>query len=403
MTQVQKRAREDPRSGEQLSILCTFGGTVGQGGITGGDRYGLEVLDAWSRMGRARITIYTSTFGQEICKKFGYGLSPHTFEEISRPIGPWRLGYVARFLKQLVLLTRSEPASWGYAFAPFYYDTIPLVALRLLGRLRFLVVPVFHTTPPPSERGWSPQNVLAWLENRLMLLILRMVRATVVTDNAELVEAFVRLGFRRENLILSAMGVPEATSIGEGRVDEHFDCIYVGRLARTKGVSLLLEAWSKVTKELPNARLALVGSRDANLELDQCLRNLSLDDGAVRIFEGLPDIQVRRVLRASTCAVTASPEEGYCLAVAEAMREGLPCVTFDLPAFRLIYPRGRLIVMERTGAAFAEGIRTLLSSSSLRQRLILDMQGFYDFKSWTDVANDLWERCVQVAPSGARR
>lgn len=386
-----------------MRILATFGGTSVAGGISGGDRYGLEIMNAWNRSGRGDVRLSTTTFGREICERFGYRLPLEVFERRSRPIGPWRLGYIARCLKQLRLLARCGAADWGYSFSPFYYDALPLVVLRVLGRVKFLIVPVFHLTPPPFERGWKPQNVPAWLENRLMLHVLRLTRSTIVTDNATVVADLVTLGFQRQNILLSAMGVVERRC--EDGVDEGepLDCIYVGRLATTKGVELLLTAWSNVLKALPRARLALVGSRDADLDIDRCMENLDLPNDRVQVFEGLSDAQVQGLFKRSTCFATASPEEGYCLAVAEAMRDGLPCVTFDLPAFRLIYPHGRQIVMERTPEAFAQALVVLLCNEALRVRLISQIQEHCQFRSWSEVADDLLNRCIPAARAGGGR
>jgi glycosyltransferase involved in cell wall biosynthesis len=370
-----------------------------RGSIAGGDRYGLEVLRAWEQSGVAAVEISASAFSNEINEMFGYCLPAVSFEAASHDVGAWRLEYVGRFLRQLKSVLRMPPAPWGYSFTPFYYDALPMVVLRLMGRVRFLLVPVFHTIPPPSERGWRAQNVAAWLENRIMLRILRAVGAQIIVDNVQLIDELVGLGFPRESVILSSMGVPRRHVV-EGREEqvnaEHFDCIYVGRLASTKGVDLLLQAWSLVVKRITGARLALVGSRDANLDLESRMADLALTERDVQVFEGLSDAGVQSLLRRSKCFVTASFEEGYCLAVAEAMREGLPCVTFDLPAFKLVYPCGRLVVSERSASEFASAIVKMLGNETLRRELAAEVVAHYHFKKWSEVADDLWRKCTEL-------
>ncbi len=380
-------------------VLCTFGGTAGRWGISGGDRHSLEVWRNWQRAGRAEITVCTSAFGADVCQKFEYDLAVERFEKHSKEVGPWRLEYVGRFLRQLRLVGRLGKVAWGYAASAYYYDVVPLGIMQLFARLKFAIVPVFHLVPGPNERGWSIQNIAAWVEQRVMLAILRVMRAAIIVDNDALVADLVGLGFRRRNVVLSGMGVPSRNSKSERAPESRgsFDCIYVGRLSVAKGVPLLLEAWSTVCKSMPEAKLALVGSRDSSLDTDAVLRGLGLSQGQVRVFEGLLDAEVQEMLRQAKCFAIASREEGYCLAMGEAMREGLPCVTFDLPAFRFAYPRGRVVVSRNTAGDFASAVFNLLNDRRLYEELAADIERYYSFCSWQEVGDELWKACVDLA------
>ncbi len=297
-----------------------------------------------------------------------------------------------------MLVARMGRATWGYSASAYYYDVLPLALMQRVGRLRFLIVPVFHLIPGPNDRGWTPQNVAAWLEQRFVLMLVRRTKGAIVVDNDTLIGDLVRLGFKAPSIVLSGMGVPArvppAAAMGECRAA--FDCIYVGRLSTAKGVPLLLEAWSRVCKEMPGKRLALVGSRDSGLDLDDCIQRHGLSSAEAQIFEGLSDAEVQSMLRRSTFFAIASKEEGYCLAIGEAMREGLPCVTFDLPAFRFAYPYGRLVVSSGEAGDFAEAMRALLHERQLYDRLSADIAR-YSFRSWGEVAEDLWNACLRRA------
>jgi glycosyltransferase involved in cell wall biosynthesis len=380
-------------------ILCTFGGTSSRWGISGGDRHSLEVWRNWQDAGRVEIIVCASAFGADVCQKFGYDLVLERFERRSKEVGPWRLEYVGRLVRQLRLLARMGTAAWGYSASAYYYDVVPLAIMQFFARLKFAIVPVFHLVPAPNERGWTVQNIAAWVEQRVVLRILRCMRVAIVVDNDRLLSDLVKLGFRRRNVILSGMGVPgHSSDLGRAQNDGvRFDCIYVGRLSAAKGVTLLLEAWSAVCKSMPGARLALVGSRDSSLDADAFVRSVGLSQEQAGLFEGLSDAEVQNMLRHARCFAIASREEGYCLAIGEAMREGLPCVTFDLPAFRFAYPYGRVIVSRNNVGDFAGAMRNLLNDQELYKRLVTDIRRHYSFRSWQEVAEELWNACAELA------
>jgi glycosyltransferase involved in cell wall biosynthesis/O-antigen/teichoic acid export membrane protein len=105
--------------------------------------------------------------------------------------------------------------------------------------------------------------------------------------------------------------------------------LYVGRLAFSKGVLDLAEAWQTVSRAHPQAHLVLLGS--GSHSGDDCERRLREQIHATGLadrvtFAGETD-NVHEYLQAADLFVMPSHSEGFCLALVEAMACGLPVVS----------------------------------------------------------------------------
>ena len=105
--------------------------------------------------------------------------------------------------------------------------------------------------------------------------------------------------------------------------------LYVGRLSRAKGVMMLIEAWSEVIANFPDAYLMMVGSGkgswdDCEAEVGAYVRDRELT--AHVALAGHSD-RVHEYLRAADVFVNPSDYEGFSLTLVEALGCAVPVVT----------------------------------------------------------------------------
>ena len=107
--------------------------------------------------------------------------------------------------------------------------------------------------------------------------------------------------------------------------------LFVGRLARIKGVIYLLRALPRILESLPQARLVLVGSGDQEPALREEARRLNLEEAIVWAGPRSRG-QVRRYLAACDLCVLPSIRdrggqvEGFPVALLEALASGKPVI-----------------------------------------------------------------------------
>ena len=170
-------------------------------------------------------------------------------------------------------------------------------------------------------------------------------------------------GVKKEKILVSGNGInfSEITKFCRSFNRKFFDGIFVGRISPEKGVYDLIAAWRIVASKRKEACLAIVGEGPELENLKVKIQDLGLEDN-VKIFGGLPDREMYKILCRSKIFVFPSRFEGWGLAVAEALACGLPVVCYEIPALREVFGRCKSVffVSQFDSRAFAEKILQIL-------------------------------------------
>ncbi len=144
--------------------------------------------------------------------------------------------------------------------------------------------------------------------------------------------------------------------------------LFVGRLHVEKGVFVLLEAFARVRRACPQARLLMVGQGPAQPQLEATRRQLGLED-AVTLMGTIKHRDLAAVFqRADVFCVpsltTRKWTEQVGAAMLQAMSAGLPVVSTQSGAIPEYVPDGRagVLVAENDPAALAEVLLDLISN-----------------------------------------
>lgn len=131
----------------------------------------------------------------------------------------------------------------------------------------------------------------------------------------------------------------------------------VGRLQAQKGFDLLLRAWQTVQRQMPDARLRIVGAGPLGAELAALARSLGIE-ASVELVP--PGDRIEALYREAAVFVLSSRYEGMPLALLEAQALGVPAVAFDCPT------GPREILSEASGVLVAAGDVPALAAALLR-------------------------------------
>lgn len=141
------------------------------------------------------------------------------------------------------------------------------------------------------------------------------------------------------------------------------------RLSHDKGIDMLLEAWATVGPQYADWQLAVFGSGPDEEQLRAQARELGLDD--TRIFRGMTT-DIDGALNSASIYALPSREEGFPIAVMEAMAYGLPTVAFDCaPGIRELLEDevSGLVITPGNVPGFATALERLIKDRDLRGRL----------------------------------
>jgi len=147
-----------------------------------------------------------------------------------------------------------------------------------------------------------------------------------------------------------------------------FDATSVGRIAASKGVFDLLDAWALVVAQRPSAKLAMIGSGPDQDSVRERIRYHSLERN-VELLGSTTNEEKDQCVSASRIFVLPSHEENWSIAIGEAMALGTPVVAYDLPELLEVWGDAYHAVTEGDIPALAGAILSLLGDEIRRLEL----------------------------------
>lgn len=141
-----------------------------------------------------------------------------------------------------------------------------------------------------------------------------------------------------------------------------FTFVFVGRLVGDKGINELVEAFSRLNRELPATRLLLVGPREDELDPLRAETIAGIESNVAIEAVG-EQCDVRPWLAAADALVFPSYREGFPNVVIEAGAMGLPSIVTDINGSREIIAEGKngTIIQSRDSHAIYTAMRRFVT------------------------------------------
>lgn len=141
----------------------------------------------------------------------------------------------------------------------------------------------------------------------------------------------------------------------------------VARLNAIKDQETLIRAIDLVRKTIPNLKLWLIGEGEKRAELEHLTAELKLQD-VVKFWGSRNDVP-ELLGKMDIYAFSTTPNEGFGIAVAEAMAASLPVIASDVPACREVLGNGKagLLVSPGNPRALANTLHPLSKSQEQRK------------------------------------
>lgn len=351
-------------------------------------RLGLEVLIATYRLGRDIPGLKTvRTVPTPLYKKLGPGPSWHKFYvDPLLLITAWRAAKT--FKPDVIHAHLHEGAVLGMILSRWFH--IPMI-FDVQGSLTGeLIAHKFPLVKPPLDKFWYALE--RWIDNQADMVV---VQSTEMRREVE-----ERFGVPEEKIVMTYDGVNTGVfKPGErdpelvkrfGIPRDKKTIVYLGGLSPHKGVDILLEAFPRVLKEVPDAHLLLMGYPHED-EYRAKIQDMGLSASA-QVTGRVPYEEAPRYLTLGDIAV--APKRSQTEAngkIYNYMACGLPTVAFDTMVNRdILGELGVYVSGLNDVAALAERIIWLLKNDTQRKQLAEQVRAkaVKDY-SWDNVAKRL--------------
>lgn len=229
------------------------------------------------------------------------------------------------------------------AHYPLYYDLVELI--RSTGDSA--VILDYHGITPPEIWGIETVYYYSRMVRGITMLSLAQYADYAIGHSfltcAELIATGVIDPERIEQIPCPIAAHPTLAGPPAPEIVEQFGLrhqhvlLYVGRIARSKRIHMLVQALPIILSRHSRTMLVLVGDyrpsiyRQYAYEIEAHARALGVD-AHVRLTGQVDDETLEQLYRACAMFVTASLHEGFCMPVAEAMARGRPVVATRVAA-----------------------------------------------------------------------
>lgn len=239
---------------------------------------------------------------------------------------------------------------------------VPIVGARLAGVKKVLAT----VHQPGRTHGWKERLILRSAARlcTLFFCVSRSAEESWFGDSALFDQELYKKG-RRHFTLYNAVDT-ERIARASGSEDVETLCTalglrgkrvvgYVGRLRWEKGPEVLVEAFARVVKEVPEAVLLMVGDGPDRESLGERAKCLGIDDKIIWMGQK-PQEEVFRLYGLMDILAMPSFFEGFGLTAAEAMAAGVPVVASNVDGLN------ELVIGNITGLVFPTGNTEKLSA-----------------------------------------
>ncbi len=299
-------------------------------GLSGGDLHALRLVQRWNEREDGNALILAPDSVRENAPGGG---SKRAFRVVRTPLDRWLGGLVSYAavvaLRTVAAAVKAPPARFAIAASHFPFDVIPV----LIHRIRYRSLPVVYVYHLIADMHRSPslRSRLSAAGERLSLALMRRAGAVVFVDNEDTLESLARHGIERSLLLLTRNAYDPDQPLPPRTRGTRPSVLFVGRFTEEKGIWDMLELCRALEESVPDARVTMFGDGPQRREFMTRLGESGLQNVEAPGF--VEEAEKWRALRAATVFAAPSREEGWGIAVGEALTAAVPVVAYDLPAY----------------------------------------------------------------------
>jgi len=370
--------------------------------ITGGPLRFFEVSKRWKNQTNIKQSLLTTSGGKQMLESMGIDLpvtqvrcSIIAQKEYHRLLRLW--SYIISSITSILQLRKSEKLSKSdvvITASDYFCDIIPALFLKKKLKIKWIACIYHKETHPRNRPGNLVANYITWkIQEWSFKKIAKHADLAWLLDTAagdEVEERLLELGMEQSKIKKIAVGIDLEKIQNSESADKKVDAIMIG-VRPNKGLYDIIPVWEEVLRLRPGTSLQLMGGMSGHEQVFKDIKNRHMDS-----YINLPEEKVSFIepekfykrIKTGKIFFAPSHEEGWGIALCEAMACGLPVVAYNLPVYDRIYGGAFVPVKCFDTKDMAKNIVNILNDDSNFQTI--RQAGFncankYD---WDKIAND---------------
>ena len=303
----------------------------------------------------------------------------------TKPIESFRLipAYFKRIMRSTFLHFDNKP-DVIICTTHMLFDTLPGFILQFRFRTK-LVVYVHHIIGKHVDHRRGILSRISILAEKLSLLLIRCANIVFVV-NEEVRSDLIEMGVDPTKVRVSSNGLDYSYIATIKPTDNtRYEGCFCGRLVKRKGVYDLIKIWKSVTRRYPNSRLVIVGDGPEYSSLSNKLKEMNLVDD-IKLMGFVSEQDKFQIMKRSKVFIFPSYEEGWGIAIAEAIACGLDVVLYDIGTYKAV-DKNVIMVEKANTTKMAEIIIDLIEKESHKNTEEKNLVRIKSVLDWKEVAN----------------
>ncbi len=363
-------------------------------GMSGGDRRVIELLRRFELIDDLRIIVYGPKSFQVVLRN--EGIKHIRFEITDKGISK-RAGIIYTYYRRTsnlieILRTniRNDRREILYSSSDIMPDVIPAVYIKKkMPDTRWVLITHHINEFFLFRPGNVLINLISCSQQQFGIFCGKRWSDRYLVVSPVAYDAFIKSDLKQDKIIRvdNAVDVDLINSASKECIS--YDGCFLGRLSPSKGVFELPYIWKKVTKARPNAKLAVMGrgSEQDTIKLKEIIKQLGLIK-SIDLLGYTDSEEAYSIIKKSEVFIFPSHEEGWGIAVAEALACGTPVVTYNLPVFSRLFDKGILVGRLKDIDGTANNVIKLLNDDYMRERMGQDGKEYViTHYSWDAIAD----------------
>lgn len=175
--------------------------------------------------------------------------------------------------------------------------------------------------------------------------------------------------------------------------------VFVGRLHYSKGLDILAHAFAQVARVIDKVHLVVIGPDfGASNAFRSDIRRLGIAS-RVHVLGGIYGADKLALIQHASCFCLPSRQEGFSMAIIEAMAMGLPVVISDACHFPEVSTEAAGLVVKLDDTAFAQAILSLLTDEATRMRQGANAHHLASSRyQWKSIAQGFLQSYLSISP-----
>lgn len=273
----------------------------------------------------------------------------------------------------------------------FHEPVVPFVGRQLIAGCPYPTVATLHAALPETGIGRTLGSIKPYFRSVL-----------------QHVDIFTRVspaaGEYLDDLLdgVEIYDVPNGVNVSTFKPSKNRDdktILFVGRLEKRKGPKYLIEAFAELKKNVPDARLLIVGDGPEKVRLQELIEQLAVEDVEMLGYVSHEEKQLL-LSKATIACFPAIYGESFGIVLLEAMATGTPIIAGDNPGYSSVMKdRGLLSLVDPKNIdEFTRRMQVLITDKELRELMSswgLEYVKQFDYKNIVDKYEEIYKYAIK--------